>query len=156
MIDTYRQALYIGNSVNNNQVCNKPCADNITNSFTYDNQHPTTTSSVNFTGNAVGAANFEWHVDGVVVSTSLNMSFTFATEGVHIVTLRSFNTPTCFASYTLPVKVGCGVDARFYPDKRFIASKGPAGKFLDDVTFTNRSFGASAYEWTIENDIGIP
>lgn len=156
MIETYRNGLYIGNPTNNNQVCDKPCGDNISNSFTYDNRHPTTATPVNFTGRAAGASNFEWRVNNIVVSTSLNMTYTFAEEGMHVVTFRAFNTPTCFASYTLPVKVGCGVDARFYPDKRLIASKAPADKFLDNVTFTNRSFGASSYRWTIQNNLGLP
>ena len=46
--------------------------------------------------------------------------------GNYKVSLKVYNSnQNCFAGYSDSVIVGCGVMARFYPDKRIIASKDP-------------------------------
>ncbi|WP_057936374.1 M43 family zinc metalloprotease [Algoriphagus resistens] len=85
------------------------------------------------------------------VSESPDLNYSFANEGLYRVTLQvsAASDPTCFVSFSRNVHVTCGVDSRFYPDKRIIASKQPHALFTDSVTFTNRSYNGSSFEWTI-------
>ena len=72
-----------------------------------------------------GGALYEWNIDGVVAGNGPSLSHTFPGIGKYGVTLKvSMEMAGCFASYTDFVIVDCGVMARFYPDKRIIASKG--------------------------------
>ena len=92
------------------------------------------------------------------VDTQKDLTYTFPEDGKYRVYLKAWDSanPSCFASYSSIVKVNCGIDARFFPDKRIIASKRTSAKFLDNVTFTNRSNGATDYEWTITHTLLDP
>lgn len=133
--------------------CDKPCTDNILASFTRSKAHPIPGDLVSFTNTSTGAANFEWLVDDVVVATGNNFTYTFATNGKYKVSLKAFNTATCFGMYTDYVTVNCGVVARFYTDKRVIASKIPIAP--DSIYFSNTSENATAYQWLVANDKGM-
>jgi gliding motility-associated-like protein len=135
--------------------CVKPCAENILASFTRDNWFPVPGNTINFTSTSSGGSNYEWSVDGVVTGTnSPAFSHTFGALGKYKVTLKVFNaSPGCFASYSHNVIVTCGVMARFYPDKRIIASKAPI--MLDTILFKNRSVNANSYQWLMANDTGM-
>lgn len=133
--------------------CSKPCTDNIISNFTRDLPYPTIGDMVNFTNTATGASSYEWSVDNVVVSTSLNFSYTFNTAGKFKVMLKAFNSSFCYATYTDYVIVTCGVSARFYSNKRIIASKYPI--YTDSIYFTNTSINATSYQWVLSNDKGM-
>jgi gliding motility-associated-like protein len=135
--------------------CDKPCANSFVAAFTRNNAYPLPGDQILFTNTSGGGAtNYQWLVNGVVVSTSQNFSYSFSDTGKFKVTLKAFGSdPTCFAAYTDYVKVTCGVTARFYSDKQHIASTAPI--YLDSIVFTNTSVGATSFEWLMANDSGM-
>jgi gliding motility-associated-like protein len=149
VLGTVRNGLLQGNR------CEAPCSENIFAGFTRDNWLPSTGSTINFTSTSTGGANYQWSVDGVVAgSNSPNFSFTFPDNRKYSVTLKVYNgTAGCFASYSNDIIVTCGVLARFYPDKRLIASKLPI--LIDTILFKNRSENATAYQWLMSNNQGM-
>ena len=80
--------------------CTRPCIENIVAGFTRDIPYPVTGNVVSFTNNSTGAVNYEWSVDGTVISVSTDFSYTFASTGKFKVTLKVFNTPGCFSTST--------------------------------------------------------
>ena len=133
--------------------CTPPCGENISAGFVRNNPYPVTGDNVTFTNTSSGAANYQWLVNGTAVSTSTNFSYTFNAPGKYKVTLKAFNTITCFASSTDYVIVNCGVTARFYTDKKTIASK--INIYTDSIIFTNTSYNAQSYQWLMSNDQGM-
>ena len=88
-----------------------------------------------------------------MVSTQNNFTYTAANIGKFKITLKAYAAANCFASYTDYVIVNCGVTARFYTDKRVIASKELI--YLDSIKFTNTSDNATSYQWIMSNDRGM-
>jgi gliding motility-associated-like protein len=133
--------------------CDPPCQENIVTAFTRDIAYPVIGDLVTFTNTSSGASNFEWLVNGVVISSTTNFTYTFNAAGKDTVTLKAFNTPGCFGAYTNFIITNCGVTARFYTNKQVIASK--VGILLDSIVFTNDSYNGLAYEWLMSNDQGM-
>ena len=134
--------------------CSPPCAEIIKAEFLRDTAYTSIGETVNFTNTTVGAASYSWLLNDVVNSSTMNFSYTFATAGKYKVTLKAFNADTlCFATYTTYVIVGCGVSARFYTNKKTIASTLPL--YPDSIIFTNTSFRGQTYQWLIGNDKGM-
>ncbi len=134
--------------------CNKPCSENSTSYFNVDLPYPVAGSTVNFTNAATNATNFEWYLDGVLQTNTPNFSYTFNTVGKYKVALRAFNTDAnCYANYIRYVIVNCGVTARFYPNKTRLASALPT--YPGSVIFTNKSEGATTYEWWMSSNTGM-
>lgn len=131
--------------------CNKPCNDNILASFTRNNSNPKIGDVINFTNSTVGANTYQWFVNDSLVALTNDITYTFPTQGKFIVTLKASNGGTCFASYRDEVIVGCGVIARFYSDKKSVASK--TNVLLDSILFTNQSLNATSYRWLMRNDL---
>lgn len=136
-------------------LCVKPCAESILASFTRNNWFPIPGDVITFTSTSSGGTNYEWTVDGVPAgSNSPTLTHSFGTVGKYKVTLKVYNASSgCFAAYSHNVIVTCGVMARFYPDKRVIASKAPI--LLDTIVFTNRSVNGVSYQWLMANDTGM-
>lgn len=135
--------------------CDPPCSENIVASFIRDNWFPVTGSTINFTSTSSGGSNYEWTIDDLPFGTnSPFLSHTFPINGRYKVKLKVYNSDkTCAAIYTHYVIVSCGVMARFYPDKRLIASKAPV--YIDTILFANRSVNATSYRWLMSNDTGM-
>jgi gliding motility-associated-like protein len=135
--------------------CVPPCTDNLKADFNFDgNPHPIAGSSVDFINTSVGATKYEWFLNGTMVATTNNYSNTFINVGSYTVVLKAYNaTADCYSSYSATVVVNCGVDARFSPDKRMIASAG--GVYKDAVLFSNKSYGATTYDWYVTDEMGI-
>jgi len=134
--------------------CAKPCAESIIAGFTRNNPYPLPGDLVSFTNTSAGASNYQWLINGTVFSTGSNFSYSFSSKGKYKITLKAYNGDVnCYAIYTDYVIVTCGVVARFYPDKREIASK--ASIYLDSIYFTNRSVNATTYQWLMSNDNGM-
>lgn len=146
--------LFNGGSLLTSDGCAAPCPDNIVASFNFDaNPHPVVGSAVNFVNTSVGALTYEWYLDGALVSTAINYSNTFTATGTYTIELKAITaSATCYSNYTANVIVNCGVDARFSPDKRIIASAG--GVYKDPVTFINKSYGATTYNWFVSDELG--
>lgn len=142
---------FIGSSLTGmigSTTCNPPCVTAAVAGFTKDTDYPLIGNTVNFTNTSTGAATYEWLVDNVVVSTAANFSLGVTEKKNYVVTLRAYDGSGCFSSTQDILQVSCGVTARFYPDKRKIASK--AGVQLDSVLFTNRSINATSYSWRMK------
>ena len=146
--------LFNGGSLLTSDGCAAPCSDNVVASFNFDtNPHPVVGSVVNFINTSVGALTYEWYLDGTLVSTANNYSNTFSATGTYKIVLKALTaTSGCYSTYTANVIVNCGVDARFSPDKRIIASAG--GVYKDPITFINKSYGATTYNWYVSDELG--
>ncbi len=146
--------LFNGGSLLTSDGCAAPCSDNVVASFNFDaNPHPVVGSAVNFINTSAGALTYEWYLDGTLVSTANNYSNTFSATGTYKIVLKALTaTAGCYSTYTANVIVNCGVDARFSPDKRIIASAG--GVYKDPITFINKSYGATTYNWYVSDELG--
>jgi gliding motility-associated-like protein len=125
--------------------CQKPCTDDVTAFIQRNIPYPLPGENITFTPVTSGAIRYEWLVDGVVAATTTNFSRSFANTGKYKVTLKAYTASGCYASYSDFVIVTCGVTARFWTNKRTIASK--EGVLLDSILFTNTSEKATAYKW---------
>ncbi|WP_160712849.1 gliding motility-associated C-terminal domain-containing protein [Chitinophaga solisilvae] len=135
-------------------VCNDPCPSALTAAFTRSIPYPVVGDVVTFTSTGTGGNTYQWLVDGAVMSTLPTLTLTVTAQKNYDIRLRvTDNVSGCQASANDAVPVTCGVVARFYPDKRKIASK--AGIELDHVVFTNRSRNATAWKWLISNNQGM-
>ncbi len=135
-------------------VCTDPCPDAITASFTTNIDYPIIGDVLHLTNTSTGAVSYEWLVDGVVAATTTDFDYTVTAKKNYTITLRAYgSTAGCFTTDQFIAQVSCGVEARFWPNKRVIASK----EFvqLDSVLFTNRSIGATSYQWLMSNDKGM-
>ncbi|MEO5681478.1 MAG: gliding motility-associated C-terminal domain-containing protein [Chitinophagaceae bacterium] len=135
-------------------VCTEPCTDAITAGFTTNIDYPVIGDVLNLTNVSAGAASYEWLLDGAVVASSTDFTYTVTEKKNYTITLRAYgSTPGCFTSAQFIAQVSCGVTARFWPNKRVIASKDNI--LLDSVFFTNRSIGAASYQWLFSNNKGM-
>ena len=134
--------------------CNSPCAESILAGFTRDIAYPVPGDLISFTNTSSGAANYKWLVDGVEIANTTDFSYTFPAVGKYKVTLKSYNNDTaCFASYSDDIILNCGVTARFYTNKKAIASK--LNVYEDSIRFTNTSYNGQTYNWLITNNLGL-
>jgi gliding motility-associated-like protein len=133
--------------------CDKPCSENIIAAFGRNNAYPLPGDSISFTNNTTGAASYQWLLNDVVISTDKDFGYRFTATGKYKVTLKAYNTITCYSTYSDFVIVNCGVIARFFTNKRTIASKIPV--YADSIIFTNASVNASSYKWMMGNDKGM-
>ncbi|WP_159456108.1 T9SS type B sorting domain-containing protein [Chitinophaga eiseniae] len=135
-------------------VCNDPCAGTVTAAFTRDIAYPVVGEVVTFTATVAAGQSVQWLVDGAPAGTGVTLALPVTTQKTYQLALRVTDNATgCQASTTDAMPVSCGVVARFYPDKRKIASK--LGIQTDHVVFTNRSRNATAWKWLISNDKGM-
>ena len=126
-----------------------PCSETISALFTRTSQpYPKTGETVTFTANS-GLANYQWSINNVIqAGNSSSFSYTFPSANKYKVSLKAFNNAGCFSTYTDYVIVTCGVTARFFDNKRNIASK--TGIMVDTILFKNDSYAPSGttYQWT--------
>ncbi len=150
-LGSVRSSLASGNK------CDPPCSENLSVSFTRNNWFPATGDLIQFNSVSSGGTNFQWAVnDQPVGANSPDYSQSFTVPGGYKVSLKVYNSnQSCFASYSDSVIVGCGVMARFYPDKRIIASKDQI--INDSILFTNRSVNAVSFQWWMSSsDSTVP
>jgi gliding motility-associated-like protein len=181
ILGNYRSPLVTQAPASNN-ACTKPCG-NIYVTVTQSKRYPLPGDVITFASTATGGAvsTYNWYVEDLsaketsqiawvkgsaavgLLPTEHNatLNYTFPANGKYRVICHALDASGCFASYAIHVFVSCGVDARFWPNKRFIAAKAatPAeiasginkGGFQDTITFFNRSKGADTYTWTIKH-----
>ena len=133
--------------------CSKPCNENIKAVFARNNAYPVTGDVVNFTNNSTGASNYQWLVNDVIVSSNTNFIYTCTIPGKFKISLKAYNSISCYAIFSQFVIINCGVTARFYGDKDVIASK--LSLYEDSISFTNISVNAVSYKWMMSNDKGM-
>lgn len=138
----------------NSTVCNDPCNAPVAASFTRDIIYPVIGDQVTFTAAAGPGQSFQWLVDGTPAGTGQTFKLTVTEKRTYVLELRiTDNASGCHATAHDAVQVSCGVVARFYPNKRKIASK--EGVMTDNVIFTNHSRNASSWKWLVSNDKGM-
>lgn len=144
-LTTARSSLLVGNR------CDPPCTLPTTAYFRRDKWFPAAGDSIRFDAVPKPGLNYQWTVDGVTVGTnSPTYAQPFPTRDTVDVTLKIFGSdPSCFASYSDKIIVGCGLMARFWPDKRKIASKDPLR--FENVLFKNRSIGGNSFKWLLSH-----
>lgn len=135
--------------------CKLPCGENSVAGFHWDsNPHPVTGDQLKFANTSSGAVNYAWYVNDTLKGSMTELDYLFAIPGKYKITLKAYNSdPMCFSSYTGHVFVNCGVEARFSPDKRIIASE--KSIYPDSVFFWNKSYGATAYRWFVSDETGM-
>lgn len=133
--------------------CEVPCNEVVFASFRRNITSPIQGDEVLFTNTSTGTVSWQWMVDGVQVSDSQHLKYTFANRGRFRITLKAFKSGNCMGSFSEYVIVDCGVAARFYTNKHLIASQ--AIIYQDTINFTNNSFGATDYKWLVSNDKGM-
>ncbi len=176
VIDNQRINLAV-EAPSNNDACLKPCGEDYSIEFAISERYPEPNVAIDFSSTTLGTGidTYEWYVEALgspafnypvawlkgftpstpVVNTTANLQYTFPDPGKYRVYVKAWNsnTPDCFASYSRVVRVTClGIDARFTPDVRLIASKQERAKMLDSVLFSNRSVNATAFEWTVRHE----
>jgi gliding motility-associated-like protein len=180
----YRSPLVTQAPANNN-ACTKPCG-NVYVTVTQSKRYPLPGDVITFASTATGGAvsRYDWYVEDLslkatsqiawvkgsapvgLLPTEHNptLNYTFLTAGKYRVICHAIDATGCYASYSMIVFVSCGVDARFWPNKRFIAAKGATPAeissginfgFQDTITFFNRSIGADTYTWTIKHKLTL-
>jgi hypothetical protein len=122
-----------------------PCNENISAKFSRNNPYPKSGETIVFTPLNAGLTTYQWYIGDVLVLTSATLSKTFTNTGKYKITLKVFNNAGCYASYTDYVIVTCGVTARFFANKRLVASR--VNVLEDTVLFKNLSEGANSYQW---------
>lgn len=144
-LTTARSTLLQGNR------CDPPCTLPSTAYFRRDRWFPIFGDTVRFEADARPGLNYRWTVDGDSVGdNSPGYVGVFSKQGSFDVTLKIFGSdPSCFASYSDKIVVGCGLMARFWPDKRKVASKDPLR--FEKVTFKNRSIGGTSFKWLLSH-----
>ncbi len=178
----YRSPLVTQAPANNN-ACTKPCG-NVYVTVTQSKRYPLPGDVITFASTATGGAvsTYDWYVEDLsakelkeiawvkglapigLLPTEHNptLNYTFLTAGKYRVICHALDATGCYASYSVIVFVSCGVDARFWPNKRFIAAKAATPAeiasginlgFQDTITFFNRSIGADAFTWTITHKL---
>jgi gliding motility-associated-like protein len=182
ILGNYRSPLVTQPPANNN-ACTKPCG-NIYVTVTQSKRYPLPGDVITFASTATGGAvsTYNWYVEDLsaketsqiawvkgsapvgLLPTENNatLNYTFPANGKYRVICHALDATGCYASYSIIVFVSCGVDARFWPNKRFIAAKaatpaeiasGINKGFQDTITFFNRSKGADTYTWTIKHKL---
>jgi gliding motility-associated-like protein len=181
-LGAYRSPLVTQAPASNN-ACTKPCG-NIYVTVTQSKRYPLPGEVITFASTATGGAvsSYDWYVEDLsatelgqmawvkgsapvgLLPTEHNatLNYTFPANGKYRVICHALDAAGCYASYAINVFVSCGVDARFWPNKRFIAAKaatpaeiasGMNKGFQDTITFFNRSKGADTYTWTIKHKL---
>jgi hypothetical protein len=135
----------------NSTVCNDPCGAAVTATFTRDIEYPVVGDVVTFTATPGAGQTFQWLVDGTPAGTGPTLALAVTQKKTYRLELRVTDIASgCKATTTDALEVSCGVVARFYPDKRVIASKD--GIQTDHVVFTNRSRNATSWKWLFSNN----
>jgi PKD repeat protein len=138
----------------NSTVCNDPCGATVSAAFTKNINYPVVGDAVVLTAATSAGQTLQWLVDGTPVGTGPTYTFTVTEKKTYQLELRvTDNASGCRATVTDAFQVSCGVVARFYPDKRKIASK--ENIETDHIVFTNRSRNATSWKWLMSNNKGM-
>ncbi len=136
-----------------------PSGAGVTASFTRTLSYPKRSDAITFTNTSTGATNYKWLVNDVVMVTGPFTTQTIPANtlptGKTKFTLMAYNSDaSCYSSYSDFIFVNCGVQARFYGNKRFITSK--TNILIDTILFKNNTYAENpsrlSYTWAITNN----
>ncbi len=124
--------------------CMMPCPAPVTAGFTAPAAPYYAGNSYTFTNTSSNAATYEWYVNGVLQSTSVNFNYTFPLVGSYTIkVIAKAGSILCSDdSKTVTVNVVCGAFASFSKSAAIVA----AGT---NINFSNTSTGATSYEWQV-------
>ncbi len=123
--------------------CTPACMSPMTASFSSSANPINIGNTVNFTNTSTGATAYEWLIDGVPFSNSINASYNFPAEGFYVITLNvTNNDPNCFETFSETIEVICPVVADFDASASIAQTN-------EVVVLTNTSVNATDYEWTL-------
>lgn len=124
--------------------CESPCTSFITAAFTPSNNTVVIGDSVAFANQSIGATQFEWSVNGTVISNSNSASYTFNQTGVYTVQLVAGNGQSgCESITSQNILVRCDARADFSSSSTSVFAGGTA-------TFTSTSQNASQILWLLD------
>lgn len=115
----------------------------VTASFTKSASIAASGTNINFTNTSSGATGYQWLVNNVVQSTSVNFSYTNNVAGRYEIKLVARNAAfNCVQQMIDTVEYTCPATAAFTPNGGSININTPVG-------FTNASTGATSYQWLV-------
>jgi gliding motility-associated-like protein len=128
--------------------CMSPCPAPVTADFSSPALPFIAGSNYTFTNTSINAASYEWYVNGLLKSSSVNLNYTFPSIGSYTIKLvAKSSSPLCDdAVKTIIINAVCGVIASFTKSANTVA----AGT---NINFTNTASGADSYQWIVN---GIP
>jgi len=104
-------------------------------------------TTINFTNQSTGATGYQWYLDGILQTTSVNYSYVSTIAGKHQIKLIAQNTTVnCSDQFIDTITFTCPVNADFTP----LASNIPLNTV---VNFVNASSGASSYQWLVNGTL---
>ncbi|MBR9919426.1 MAG: hypothetical protein GYB31_01210 [Bacteroidetes bacterium] len=125
--------------------CQLPCTDAIAASISASATEVFVSTNVDFVAVTSFADNWEWTVDGTIVSLEEDMSYSFDEEGTFWVTLTVGNSnASCLATDSILINVTCPVVASMTPDNLECLLPG------ESITFYNQSENANVYQWFVD------
>lgn len=124
--------------------CMNPCPAPVIANFTIPALPFTAGTAFLFTNSSVNATGYEWWVNGVLQSTTLNFNYTLPAVGTYVIKLiaKSGNALCDEGTKSITINAVCGVTTSFTKS----ASVAAAGT---NINFTNASAGATGYEWFV-------
>lgn len=129
--------------------CNDPCPVQIIADFTASDLTVDIGNFLNFINSSINATDFEWKIDGNIISNDPNITNQFNEIGFFEVTLVASNPALnsfCVDSLTVTIEVTCPVEASFIQDKYNLDVN-------EVVNMTNTSINATNFEWFVDGNL---
>jgi gliding motility-associated-like protein len=125
--------------------CTPPCLTTFSVNFTHS---PNTSiplgSIVTFQNASVNANTWQWTIDGTIISTLQNPTFTFNSVGMHYIRLKATGVnPNCVGIKTDSILVTCPAIAKY----TFNAPEIYAGQA---IILQNQSIASTQWKWTVD------
>ncbi|NOT36670.1 MAG: PKD domain-containing protein [Saprospiraceae bacterium] len=136
---------YIRSSLLQSVACQKICNDPLAISFIPSATTIATGAQVDFTNTTNALVNYEWKLNGSLISSGVNFSYTFNSPGEFNVTLVAYNKDrSCLDSLSKIIKVHCFAQSSF--------TMNPPGPYKPGVTidFKNSSMNATDHKWFLD------
>lgn len=127
--------------------CSSPCPAPVVTDFTHafgPGNNLEAGQVVNFTNQSVNADNYEWYINGVLVSTATDFSYTFHNEGFYNIRLVAYsNDDLCREmSYDESFRVTCTLSPDFTATPNIIT-------IGETVNFSANDISANDFNWTV-------
>ncbi|MCB0644601.1 MAG: PKD domain-containing protein, partial [Phaeodactylibacter sp.] len=125
------------------EACLDPCTSLITAGFTTTATSIPIGTSLTFTNTSGNADSFNWLIDGLPFSNSLDASYLFDVLGTYTISLEAFNDdPNCSGTFELEIEVFCPVEAAFIG-----SNYSPLAG--ENIFLENFSTNANSFEWLV-------
>lgn len=117
--------------------------------------------AVEFFNNATGADQFNWWINGDLVSQTVNLTYTFQQTGIYEIGLDALNSdhPNCFDEVVQVIEIlpaaECGNAPTCQVEADFSVAHTPNGAICAGsmVAFENLSSGANTFVWLVNGEV---